>query len=433
MQVGSPKKIKPNMRNSHNNWLFFMHLDGLDPYLLPSDPLISNGLGLQLLSHVGSVVENSLHPVRCILVPGGVALREAFSCIFKLAGAFIWCSGASNFRSKLPKSHASKQGSSNSSQLNLRGFKSCSRIPHEHLASLFCQKVSSFSIKHLFKRDEKFQSVPVLSLAAALIPPLDNLASSILGIPPGDAEVQMLDSVDQRPCNVERRGCVNHPLPDLNWVSHTIEPKTGIEFPGILDNILAKENQSSLSSEVLVGTGSRTMTIIKIKTLKVYAFGFYVHPYSACQKLGPKYASVPVSELKERNDFYEDLLREDIGMTIRFVVNCNGMKINAVKDAFEKSLRARLVKTNPETDFKCIATFGSYFTNDIPLPAGTTIDFRRTADGQLITEIGGNHIGAVHSRDLCRAFFDMYIGEVPVSEQTKEEIGRNVASIIGRC
>lgn len=31
------------------------------------------------------------------------------------------------------------------------------------------------------------------------------------------------------------------------------------------------------------------------------------------------------------------------------------------------------------------------------------------------------------------AFFDMYIGDVPVSEQAKEEIGRNVASIIRRC
>lgn len=31
------------------------------------------------------------------------------------------------------------------------------------------------------------------------------------------------------------------------------------------------------------------------------------------------------------------------------------------------------------------------------------------------------------------AFFDMYIGDVPVSEQTKEEIGRNVASLITRC
>lgn len=31
------------------------------------------------------------------------------------------------------------------------------------------------------------------------------------------------------------------------------------------------------------------------------------------------------------------------------------------------------------------------------------------------------------------AFFDMYIGDVPVSEQTKVEIGKNVANLIRRC
>ncbi|KAH0969748.1 hypothetical protein GBA52_028344 [Prunus armeniaca] len=126
-------------------------------------------------------------------------------------------------------------------------------------------------------------------------------------------------------------------------------------------------------------------------------------------------------------------IEADIDMTVRLVVSCNGMKINTVRDAFEKSLRARLVKTNPETDFHCITTFGSNFTQDIPLPAGTTIDFQRTADGKLITKIEGNQIGAVHSKDLCRAFFDMYLGDLPVSEQSKEEIGRNVANIIRRC
>ncbi|XP_021804378.1 fatty-acid-binding protein 2-like, partial [Prunus avium] len=185
--------------------------------------------------------------------------------------------------------------------------------------------------------------------------------------------------------------------------------------------------------QVLVGTGSRTMKIIKIKSLKIYAFGFYVHPYSVCKKLGSKYASISVDELNKRHDFYEDLLRADIDMTVRLVVSCNGMKINTVRDAFEKSLRARLVKTNPETDFHCITTFRSNFTQDIPLPAGTTIDFQRTADGKLITKIEGNQIGAVHSKDLCRAFFDMYLGDLPVSEQSKEEIGRNVANIIRRC
>lgn len=120
-------------------------------------------------------------------------------------------------------------------------------------------------------------------------------------------------------------------------------------------------------------------------------------------------------------------------MTVRLVVSCNGIKINTVKDAFEKSLRARLLRTNPDADFSCLQKFGSMFSQDISLHVGTTINFRRTADGQLITEVGGNNVGAVKSKDLCRAFFDMYIGEIPVCEQTKEEIGKNVASIIRMC
>ncbi|CAI0448309.1 unnamed protein product [Linum tenue] len=208
--------------------------------------------------------------------------------------------------------------------------------------------------------------------------------------------------------DIEPQGCSICSCPDLNWKKHAVEPITGIEFPIVLDSSSTQEKKSSLAPEILVGTGSRTMKIIKIKSLKVYAFGFYVHPNSLCEKLGWKYASNQVYELDKRHDFYQDLLREDIGMTVRLVINCNGMKINTVRDAFEKSLRARLLK-------------------------GTTVDFRRTADGHLITEIEGNHIGAIQSKELCRAFFDMYIGDVPVSEQAKEDIGKNVASIIRKC
>ncbi|PPS15673.1 hypothetical protein GOBAR_AA04901 [Gossypium barbadense] len=278
-------------------------------------------------------------------------------------------------------------------------------------------KISSFAMRSFFGEAEALRHIPLLSLAAALIPPLDNLSSKVLAVPLDNTELQMQELMDRRPFEVGQ-GCGSLSFLDLNRRRLAIEPRTGIEFPTILDNMLDTQNNSSLASEVLVGTGSRTMKIIKIKSLKVYAFGFYIHPYSVCKKLGAKYASIPVDELNKHNDFYQDLLSEDIGMTVRLVVNCNGMKVNTVRDAFEKSLRARLVK-------------------------GTIIDFQRTADGQLITKIGGNQIGAVHSKDLCSgvsnicympgAFFDMYIGDFPVSEQTKEDIGRNVANIIRRC
>ncbi|KAF3578034.1 hypothetical protein DY000_02034462, partial [Brassica cretica] len=276
------------------------------------------------------------------------------------------------------------------------------------------------SCQHFVNEAERLHSCSVLSLAVSL------MSVNGLGLSLGSDDVQVSNNVEHRSCQVGRSSGLS--FHKLDAKRPTVEPRTGIEFP-----VSLKKNASGLTSEVLVATGSRTMKIVKIKSLKVYAFGFYVHPSSVCQKLGPKYASIPGSKLGRCDDLYKDLLREDIVMSVRLVVNYNGLKINTVREAFEKSLRARLVKANPKTNFNCLNDFGSFFTQDIPIPAGTVIDFRRTADGQLITEIGGNLVGAVRSKDLCRAFFDMYIGDVPVSEQTKEEIGRNVVGILKSC
>ncbi|XP_050943790.1 fatty-acid-binding protein 2 isoform X3 [Cucumis melo] len=425
-----------------NNWVFFIDLDGGSPYILPIEPF-----GGHLFSHISSFMDNSLFQSRNLYMTGSLALQEAFNCFSKIAGALLlWCSSTSTAnvtREIADDLHGSNSRSFKnfsevwsirSSRLGSGGFHFSFSLDKKHSNPIFLGKLGSFASKLLGKEAGKQQLHPFLSVAAALVSPLNNLSSDIMPVPLENGELQVHGCMDQKPCEVAYRAAhAGLMFPDVNWARHAIEPITGIEFPMMLDNILAAENNSSLSSEVLVGTGSRIMKIVKIKSLKVYAFGFYVHPKSVCEKLGPKYASSPADELNERRDFYEDLLREDINMTVRLVINYNGMKINTVRDAFEKSLRARLLKTNPETDYHCVRTFGSLFTKDIPLPVGTTIDFRQTADGQLITEMGGTLIGAVRSKELCRAFFDMYLGDVPVSEETKKEIGKNVAGLIGRC
>ncbi|MCL7044982.1 hypothetical protein MKW94_011994, partial [Papaver nudicaule] len=110
------------------------------------------------------------------------------------------------------------------------------------------------------------------------------------------------------PCLCERPRCADISFSDVNWADHAFEPKTGIKFPAVLDNFLAERNKFSLASELLVGTGCRSMKILRIKSLDVYAFGLYVHPDSVCEKLGPKYASVSPSELNNQPEFFEDLL-----------------------------------------------------------------------------------------------------------------------------
>ncbi|PPS02582.1 hypothetical protein GOBAR_AA18089 [Gossypium barbadense] len=394
-----------------------------------------------------SFVDGSLYYSRHLYLPGSLAFREGFSCVSKFAGSLLfWFSSMST--SNLSRDilannqHGLKSGSCKSSaqvkhiasyKNNLMGF-------HFACESKGRSATTHVSL-HFFGEAEVLRSFPLLSLSVALIPPFDNLCSKVLPVPRENTDVQMQERKDRRACEVGHQGYGSPSFLDLNWTQHDVEPRTGIEFPTTLDNVFDRQINSSLSSEVLVGTGSITITLIKIKSLEVYAFGFYIHPFSVCQKLGPKYASIPGNEPNKHNDFYQDLLREDIGMTVRLVVNCNGMKASAVRDEFEKSLRAQLVKANPDTDYHCLSTFGSLFTPDIALPVGTVIDFQRTADGQLVTKtlyrrhtsysernicaVGGNHIGVVQSKDLCR--------DLPVSEQAKENIGQNVANIIRRC
>lgn len=404
----------------------------------PIDPLMPYGF----LSHISFIVDGS----RNLYVPGSQALQEAFKCFSKYAGALlVWFATGSNNRgnnqisgshqgSRYTRSRMSIQTQrTTSTRHNFMELFWQSRCIGKFTIPVIFRKISKFTMNQMYKEAKHLQSIPVLSLAAALVPPFDNFSGEVLSVQLDSSAMESLSGEDQRPCEVDHRGCDNSFFQNLNWSRHAVEPRTGIEFPTILDNLIAGERNSSFTSEVLVGTGSRIMKIIRIKSLKVYAFGFYVHPFDVCRKLGWKYASVPFCELNKQQDFYQDLLREDISMTVRLVVSCNGIKINTVRDVFEKSLRARLLKANPNTDYHCLETFGSMFSQDIPLHAGTTINFRRTTDGHLITEIGGNHIGAVQSRELCRAIFDMYIGDVPICEETKEEIGKNVASIIRGC
>ncbi|XP_022881626.1 fatty-acid-binding protein 2-like isoform X1 [Olea europaea var. sylvestris] len=409
------------------NWMFFVEPDGVNGSY-PMDPIVPHVSG-HWLFHVSSFVDNSKY----FYVPGSLALQEACNCLSKCTSALLlWFASGSNshINNNISGDHIGSSSSCkasvqvkrvHSNKYDFSGFFWKSRYKGKSAVPAVLGKISRFTLKQLFKEAERLQSLPALSLAAALVPPFTDVFSQ--------------RCMDGRPCEVETRGCGPFSeiyLQNLAWSSNAVEPRTGIEFPTVLDNIITGEN-TSLTPEVLVGIGSRTMTIIRIKSLKLYAFGFYVHPFDVCEKLGPKYACIPEYELNKRQDFYQDLLREDINMTVRLVISCNGIRISTVRDAFEKSLRARLIRTNPDADHHCLHTFSSIFSQDIPLHVGTTINFHRTADGKLITEVGGNQLGAVQSKDLCRAFFDMYIGDVPVCEQTKEEIGKNVASIIRTC
>ncbi|KAK6927208.1 hypothetical protein RJ641_005799, partial [Dillenia turbinata] len=293
------------MRN--NGWIFFMNGDTGSPYLLPSDPLLLNGFGL--LAQIHPLVDSSINTFRHT----SLSLREAFRCISKFASSSFFgfsARSALNAARKFPD--ASIQSSCKiSTQIN----KDIASFGHTLMEYYFNY---NYTTQHMFKYAAKLQKFPVLALAAAMVPPFNNMSPNVLAVPLEQANVKLHGSMDQCPCNVDNRGCAGLPLPELT----SVEPGTGIEFPRVLDNILVGQDNPNSTSEVVVGTEFRSMKIIKIKSLKVYAFGFYIHPYSVCQRLGPKYGSIQDNELNEHPDFYADLLRYLISLYVFFLTKC---------------------------------------------------------------------------------------------------------------
>lgn len=167
-----------------NNWLFPLDLDpnGGSLNMFPVEPLVSG----HLLSHISSFVDNSLYNFRYMYVPGSLALQEAFSRFSKLAGTFLFCfANGPNINHRLPNnSHSSNPRSCRSStrinrvssvRHNLIGFDcNSSRRKGESNMPVIFGKLSRFTIRQLCEEAGQFK-FPVLSLAAALVPPLDNV------------------------------------------------------------------------------------------------------------------------------------------------------------------------------------------------------------------------------------------------------------------
>eukprot|EP00897_Mesotaenium_endlicherianum_P003827 jgi/Mesen1/3472/ME000195S02616 len=208
-----------------------------------------------------------------------------------------------------------------------------------------------------------------------------------------------------------------------------VEPKTKVQFPVVLYPAAAGPEEGSdpsdLSSsspesfpQVLAGVGVRNKSIVRVKTINIYAFGVYVRPGRLRAELGDKYAGVPPEELKLREDFYDTMLSRELDMTVRLVVHYRGLSMEMIAG---------------NSDDPGLKTFGHYFSQTIDLSRGTVIDFRWQPGGRLQTEIGGKKMETIVSPHLCRAFFDLYIGDPPVSVSAKQDIGLAVARMLSAC
>ena len=72
--------------------------------------------------------------------------------------------------------------------------------------------------------------------------------------------------------------------------------------------------------------------------------GVYVDPASLKSHLGDKYSGTDPEELKKDEEFYDDVMENDVGLTVRLVIVYGSLKIGSVRGAFEESVGSRIKK-----------------------------------------------------------------------------------------
>lgn len=223
--------------------------------------------------------------------------------------------------------------------------------------------------------------------------------------------------------------------------SAVVEPKTKVEFPAFLtppggDSDAPPSGSppamSAHDRQVLAGVGVRGKNLM-VKSLSIYAFGLYVEPAVLRAELGEKYAGIPPAQLKVSDEFFKDLLSRELGMTVRLVVHYKGLSRDMVRKAFETSLKNRLRKYGGGDDEPGLLAFSRHFSQPMEISRGTIIDVRWQKGGCLSMSVSGKAMDTIVSAKLCRAFFDLYIGEPPVSPRAKQEIGEAFAKMLTAC
>ena len=201
------------------------------------------------------------------------------------------------------------------------------------------------------------------------------------------------------------------------------EPRSGVPFP------VSVTPPGEATPHWLMGTGIRQRTIFRVK---IYAFGLYVDPEGARASLS-RFSRLSASTLERDESFYRHLLDLNFTMTLRLVMT-RTIDGNDVAEAFDDALRPRMTRavtdTNNSRELAVLERFRGYLEVD-EVRSGTEIVFSCGPAGRLATSVGGDERPPIDSRVLCRALFDVYLGEDPISNDGKRSIIAGFPGLIG--
>ncbi|MBI4521771.1 MAG: chalcone isomerase family protein [Gemmatimonadetes bacterium] len=202
-----------------------------------------------------------------------------------------------------------------------------------------------------------------------------------------------------------------------------VEPQSGTPFPIWLTP------PGGTTPHWITGTAIRRRTIFKVK---IYAFGLYVDPEGARSALS-RFAGLPAAALARDERFYQRLLDLDVAMTLRLVMT-RTVDGDAVAETFDEALKPRLERAGigrgGAGGREALDRFRSYFEVD-QVRTGTEIVFSCGPAGRLTASVAADERPPIDSPALCRALFDVYLGENPISEEGKRRAIARFPGLLG--
>ena len=196
------------------------------------------------------------------------------------------------------------------------------------------------------------------------------------------------------------------------------ERESGVTFP------LALTPPGGATPHWLMGTGIRQRTIFRVK---VYAFGLYVDADAARAAL-VDFAGATVEALERDQRFTRRLLDLDFGMALRLVMT-RTVSGGDVADAFDEALRPRMPRAGADDAAAALARLRGHLDMGA-VRRDAEIVFSCGPAGRLAMTVDGAERPAFESRALCRALFDVYLGEDPIERGGRRNLIAGFARLL---
>ncbi|KAK9806684.1 hypothetical protein WJX73_008043 [Symbiochloris irregularis] len=199
------------------------------------------------------------------------------------------------------------------------------------------------------------------------------------------------------------------------------EPQTHTHFPAKFCH-LSKDDCPALA-----GVGARSKRLVGIKNINVYSLGFYIDEQAAKKVLGPKFKGRTVESLSKDQQLCSEVIQaHSVPKTVRIVITSRMVNGDRFSSGVEESMTPVLKQLGDESslhDFKQLFSGADFHQ-------GLELSFSSTPEGALSTRIGDKEVGAVKSPAFTSAFFTMYLGDNPVSQDGKKSITEGLAQVL---